>query len=147
MTHALDGLRRNLMAGLRLALFMPVTRLAFRIDLAQLLLLFVLSAAIDVATDWVRFQPDASFSLLGAGGEFFTVSVLVLAAAAQALLFRQRALALAKAFLFLSVAIAACHATYLARPAYAQSPGASAAPSAPRENRYPVTARRDGAPD
>ena len=95
MTHALDDLRRNLMAGLRLALFMPVTRLAFRIDLAQLLLLFVLSAAIDIATDWVRFQPDASFSLLGAGGEFFTMSVLVLAAAAQALLFRQGSLALA----------------------------------------------------
>lgn len=95
MTHALTDLRRNLIAGLRLALFMPVTRLAFRIDLAQLLLLFVASAAIDIATDWVRFQPDARFSLLGAGGEFFTMSVLLLAAAAQSLLFRQRSLALA----------------------------------------------------
>ena len=50
MTHALTDLRRNLVAGLRLALFMPVTRLAFRIDLTQLLLLFVASAAIDIAT-------------------------------------------------------------------------------------------------
>ena len=95
MNHALSNLGRNLVAGLRLALFMPVTRLAFRIDLGQLLLLFVASAAIDVATDWIRFGLDARFSWLGTGGELFTMSVLLLSAAAQAILFRQRALALA----------------------------------------------------
>jgi Peptidase C13 family len=95
MNHALSALGRNLVAGLRLAFFMPVTRLAFRIDLGQLLVLFVASAAIDIATDWIRFGLDARFSWLGAGGELYTISVLLLSAAAQALLFRQRALALA----------------------------------------------------
>ena len=75
---------------------MPVTRLAFRIDLAQLLLLFVVSALIDIATDWIRFGPDARFSSLGAGGEFFTISVLLLVRRSRRrVMFRQRALALA----------------------------------------------------
>ena len=39
--YALANLLRNLRAGLRLACFLRVERLAFRIDLAQLLLLFV----------------------------------------------------------------------------------------------------------
>ena len=74
---------------------MPVTRLAFRIDLVQLLLLFVVSAAIDVGTDWIRFGPDARFSWLGAGGEVYTTGVMLLSAAALSLLFRQHELALA----------------------------------------------------
>ena len=41
----LRSLVRNLVAGLRLAFFLPVTRLAFRIDLAAALLLFVVSCA------------------------------------------------------------------------------------------------------
>ena len=95
MTHALKNLGRNLLAGLRLAFFLPVNRLAFRIDLVQLLLLFVASAGLDIATEWIRLQPDARFSYLGAGGEIFIMSVLLLSAALQAILFRQRALALA----------------------------------------------------
>ncbi len=95
MNHALSSLGRNFVAGLRLALFLRVTRLAFRIDLGQLLLLFVASAAIDVATDWVRSGPDAWFSWFGTGGELFAMGILLLSAAAQALLFRQRTLALA----------------------------------------------------
>jgi hypothetical protein len=95
MNHALSSLGRNFAAGLRLALFLRVTRLAFRIDLGQLLLLFVASAAIDVATDWLRSGPDTWFSWFGAGGELFSMGVLLLSAAAQALLFRQRTLALA----------------------------------------------------
>ena len=95
MSHALADLGRNLKAGLRLALFMPVTRLAFRIDLGQLLLLLVFSAAIDIATDWIHLGPDAQFSWFGAGGELFTIGVLLVVAIAQALMFRQRALVLA----------------------------------------------------
>ena len=95
MSHALADLGRNLRAGLRLALFMPVTRLAFRIDLGQLLLLFAFSSALDIATDWIHLGPDARFSWQGAGGELFTIGVLLVAAAAQALMFRQRALVLA----------------------------------------------------
>jgi len=95
MIHALTELGRNLWAGLRLALFMPVARLAFRIDLVQLLLLFVVSALIDIGTDWIRYGPDARFSPLGVSAEFFAISVLLLSAALQAVMFRQRALALA----------------------------------------------------
>jgi hypothetical protein len=51
MSHELAKLRRNLAAGCRLALFLAVRRLAFRIDLAQLLLLFAVSALLDVGVD------------------------------------------------------------------------------------------------
>lgn len=95
MSHAIADLGRNLRAGLRLALFMPVTRLAFRIDLEQLLLLFAFSTALDIATDWIHLGHDARFSWQGAGGELFTIGVLLVVAAAQALMFRQRALMLA----------------------------------------------------
>ena len=95
MRYILASLVRNLVAGLRLALFMPVTRLAFRIDLAQLLLLFVLSAAIDVGGDWLRTGPAREFSLFGAGTELYSGALLLLVSAVLALVFRQRALALA----------------------------------------------------
>lgn len=95
MGYELSQLGRNLVAGLKLALFVPVSRLAFRIDVAQLLLLFTASAIIDIGTEWVRFGPDARFSWLGAGVEFFTLGLLLLVAAVQALMFRQRALLLA----------------------------------------------------
>ena len=95
MRYALASLVRNLYAGLRLALFLPVARLAFRIDIAQLLLLFVFSAAIDVAGDWLRAGPDREFSLLGAGTELYSIAMVLLASAILALALRQRALALA----------------------------------------------------
>ncbi len=95
MSHELAKLARNLRAGLRLALFLPVARLAFRIDLAQLLLLFVVSAVLDIGTDRIRQGPEAQFSWFGAGGEFFSAGLLLLSAAGIALAFRQQALALA----------------------------------------------------
>ncbi len=95
MIYELVKLGRNLFAGLRLALFLPVSRLAFRIDPAQLLLLFVVSAMIDIGTDWIRYAPAAQFSWFGAGSEFFTAGLLLLSAAVIALAFRQKALALA----------------------------------------------------
>jgi len=94
MRYVLASFVRNLTAGLRLSLFMPVSRLAFRIDVAQLLLLFVFSATIDVAGDWTRVSAH-EFSLYGAGTELYTGALLLLASALLALLFRQRALALA----------------------------------------------------
>jgi hypothetical protein len=84
-----------LIAGLRLALFLRVRRLAFRIDLAQLLLLVLLGAAINVFVDAFRVSEDARFTWFGAGSEFFSVGFLILVAVVQALLFRERALALA----------------------------------------------------
>jgi len=95
MIHELTKLGRNLLAGARLALFMPVERFAFRIDLAQLLLLFVLSALLDIGVDWSRFQPDARFSWYGAGNEFLAAGLLLFSSAVLALLFRQHALAVA----------------------------------------------------
>jgi len=95
MMLALRNLGRNLVAGFRLALFMPVTRLAFRIDFVQLLLLFVASAAIDVLVDRIQVGEDAQFTWFGAGGELFTAGLLLLTAILQALVFRVRAVALA----------------------------------------------------
>ena len=95
MMLAFRNLGRNLAAGFRLALFMPVTRLEFRIDFVQLLLLFAVSAAIDVCVDWIRVGEDAQFTWFGAGGELFTAGLLLLTAVLQALVFRVRSLALA----------------------------------------------------
>jgi len=95
MRYALTSLARNLLAGLRLACFLPIRRLEFRIDLAQLMLLFVVSAAIDIFTDWSRTGPERAFSAWGAGTEFFAGAVLLFLAALLALLFRQRDLTMA----------------------------------------------------
>ena len=71
-----------------------MTRFDF-VSIVQLLPLFVFSIAVDIATDWIHLGPDARFSWTGAGGELFTIGVLLVVAAAQALMFRQRALVLA----------------------------------------------------
>jgi hypothetical protein len=78
MRNEFAKLRRNLAAGLRLVFFMPVSRLEFRIDVAQLVLLFVLSALIDFGADWVRYGPDAYFTWYGAGNELFAGGVVML---------------------------------------------------------------------
>ena len=95
MRGELAKLGRNLVAGARLALFLPVSRLAFRIDVAQVLLLFAVSALADFGADWVRYGPDAVFSWHGAGNELFAGGVLLLLAAVLALAYRQPALTLA----------------------------------------------------
>src|SRR5512144_1821093 len=92
---SLHNLGRNLAAGFRLALFMRVTRLAFRIDFVDLLLLFLVSAGIDVFVDWIRAGEDAQFTWFGAGGEFFSAGLLLLTAMLLALMFRARGIALA----------------------------------------------------
>ena len=89
------NLRRNLLAGLRLASFRPITRLAFRIDLPQLLLLLLVSALIDVIGDALRVDEPRVFSLLGAGSELYAAGLLLVTAAAIGILNRQRDLALA----------------------------------------------------
>lgn len=95
MRYALANLWRNLCAGLRLACFRSVDRLAFRVDLVQLLLLFALSAMIDLAGDWFRAAPPREFSWHGAGSEFFAGALLLFASALIALFNRQRHVALA----------------------------------------------------
>jgi hypothetical protein len=95
MKASLHTLARNLRAGLRLAFFLPVARLAFRIDLVQLLLLFALSALIDIGGDWFRVGPPRELSPLGAGSELYAAGLLLLAAALIAIFNRQSTLALA----------------------------------------------------
>lgn len=102
MRHHLVSLYRNLAAGLRLVAFLPVSRLAFRIDVVQLLLLLVVSAALDVFVDWMRFGADGYFSWFGLGNEFFGAGILLLSAAILALAFRQTALLLAVPVLVLA---------------------------------------------
>jgi peptidase C13-like protein len=92
--HFLASLGRNLVAGLRTALFLPVSRLGFRVDVAQILALFIFSALIDVVRDWLRTDSDRVFSLLGAGTEFYGAGVLLFLAAVLALAYRQRGMLL-----------------------------------------------------
>lgn len=100
--HHIANLFRNLAAGLRLVLFLPVSRLAFRIDLVQLLLLLVVSAALDLAVDWARFGAVGDFSWLGLGNEFFGAGVLLVSAALLALAFGETSLVLAVPVLVLA---------------------------------------------
>lgn len=102
MAYALKSLLRNLAAGLRLAFFLRVDRLAFRYDLAQILLLFVVSAIIDIAGDWVRATPPREFAIEGAGPELYSGALLLLASAILALFCRQRQLVLSVPALVLS---------------------------------------------
>jgi len=101
--HYTANLFRNLGAGLRLALFVPVSRLAFRIDLVQLLLLLVVSAALDFGVDWLRYGAGGGeFSWFGLGNEFFGAGILLVTAALLALAFKQPTLALALPVLVLA---------------------------------------------
>jgi hypothetical protein len=95
MRANIHALGRNLAAGLRLALFLPVGRASFRISVTQLLLVVVLSAVIDIDADWVRAAHEARFSLLGLHGEIFALGLLALASATLAILSRDGELYLA----------------------------------------------------
>ena len=95
MRNALHGLGRNLASGLRLALFMPVDRSAFRISVAQLVLVVIVSAAIDIDADWLRAAHEARFSMLGLHGELFALGLLTLSSAVIAMLRGDRDLYLA----------------------------------------------------
>ncbi|HEV2170968.1 MAG TPA: C13 family peptidase [Candidatus Binatus sp.] len=95
MRSALASLGRNLAAGLRLALFMPVSRTAFRITPAQLVLLTIVSATIDIDADWVRAAHEARFSILGLHSELLSLGLLVLTGAVFAAVRRDQSLLLA----------------------------------------------------
>lgn len=93
--QALSDLGRNLAAGLKLALFLPVTKGSFRVSPGQLVLVAIVSAAIDIDADWVRAAQDAHFSMLGLHGEVYSLGLLVLSSAIIAAWRREVALALA----------------------------------------------------
>src|SRR5512145_1546600 len=95
MRAAIAGLFANLVAGARLAIFLRVPRQAFRLDAAQLVLAFVVSALIDNGADWVRQGPDATLDWSALGAELAALALLVTVAALLAWLFREAPLLLA----------------------------------------------------
>lgn len=95
IASAIADLGRNLAAGLKLALFVPVTRGAFRITPGQLVLVAIVSAAIDIDADWLRAAQAAHFSLLGLQGELYSLGLLVVSSAIIAAWRRDTGLALA----------------------------------------------------
>src|SRR5207302_9956082 len=100
--HQLVELVRNLRAGARVAFLMPVRKLDFRIGLPEIVMLFMIAALLDFANDWLRYGPDAYFSLYGGGSELFSAALLLLICAALALLFREHALIMALPVIVLS---------------------------------------------
>lgn len=85
---ALD-LARNLWAGCRLALFLPVARWHFRASLPQVFLLLLLSVAFNFAYDYAMTQPDNRFSVAGLNYQaslylLFLSSIVLIAAARRA---------------------------------------------------------------
>ena len=95
MLAPLAALARNLVAGARLALFLPVRRLHFRVGLGEAIALFVASALVEIASDAIRYGEDGVFSWLGLGNEILSGGFLMLTAALLAVLYRDRSLALA----------------------------------------------------
>jgi hypothetical protein len=95
LRNAIHDLGRNLAAGLRLALFLPIDRASFRVSPGQLLLVVIVSAAIDIDADWARAAHEARFSLLGLHGELFALGLLMVSSALVAVLRRDRELFLA----------------------------------------------------
>ena len=92
LISALRGAFVNLRSGARLALFAPVQRPDFRVDAAQLLLFFLISALVDNAADWVRAGPGAVLDWAAMGSELTSFAILVAAAALLAWLFADTAL-------------------------------------------------------
>jgi hypothetical protein len=127
MRYTFACLVRNVSAGARLALFRPVARGDFRIDLAQLALLFVLSALLDIAIDYVESAAGSGFDAGGLTAEFVGAGVLLAAATVVALALRRPALALAVPVL----ALAAYPVLQVVRIALAHVPAADAAGWAP----------------
>jgi hypothetical protein len=92
MSRWLRDLGQNLWNGAKLVFGQPVTKLQFRIGVPQLLVLFVLSAWLDLAVDTLRREPGAKFVLMGLIGDG---GLLMLFAVLLALIFRQPSYALA----------------------------------------------------
>ena len=88
MPYFLAALSRNLIAGARVALFVPVRRAAFRIDLWQWVAIVVVSALVDVVLDALRAQAGTQFSIHGLDGEVFALGLLMLESGVLAALFR-----------------------------------------------------------
>ena len=95
MRASLLGIFMNLRAGARVALFARVARQDFRVDAAQLLLFFVVSALVDNAADWMRYGPDAVLDWAALGAELAAFALLIAVAAVLAWAFSEAALIVA----------------------------------------------------
>jgi len=102
MSLWLRDLGRNLWSGALLVFGQGISKLRFRIGVSQLLVLFVLSAWLDLAVDTLRREPGSTFVLSGLISEGFYGAVLMLVAALLALIFRQPSFALALPVVLLS---------------------------------------------
>jgi len=102
MSQWLRDLGRNLWSGALLVFGQPVSKLRFRIGVPQLLVLFFLSAWLDLAVDTVRREPDSTFVLKGLIGEGFYGGLLMLFAGLLAVILRQPSFALALPVIVLS---------------------------------------------
>src|SRR5690242_21665832 len=90
LRSAIHDLGRNLAAGLRLAFFLPIEHASFRVSPGQLLLVVIVSAAVDIDADWARAAHEARFSLLGLHGELFALGLLMVSSALIAVLRRDQ---------------------------------------------------------
>jgi hypothetical protein len=88
-------LSRNLQSGLRLAFGLPVSLLAFRVNVRQLLLLLCIDALIGVTNDYVRAGADPTLSMHAIVYEGFEAAALLLMGALLSAAFRQPHLRLA----------------------------------------------------
>ena len=102
MSVWLRDLGRNLWSGALLVFAQPVSKLRFRIGVPQLLVLFVVSAWLDLAVDTMQREPGAAFKLTGLVSEGFYGALLMLFAALLAMIFRQPSFALALPVVLLS---------------------------------------------
>ena len=93
--QALSDLGRNLVAGGRLAFGLPVTLLAFRATVRQLLLLLAISVLIGAANDYLRAGPGAILAPQAIVYEGFEAALLLLMGAVLSAAFRQPHLKLA----------------------------------------------------
>lgn len=125
--YAGRALLRNIAAGVRLALFLPVSRQAFRIDAVQLLLLFAVSSLVDIAGDRLRFGPDSLFNSQGAGNELAAIAMLALLALLVAITLRRPALALAITVTVMSTTLIVQVVHYLAYEVIGALPSLTAA--------------------
>jgi hypothetical protein len=102
VSQLLRDLGRNLWSGALLVFGQPVSKLHFRIGVPQLLVLFFLSAWLDLAVDTIRREPGSTFVLRGLIGEGFYGGLLMLFAALLAIILRQPSFALALPVIVLS---------------------------------------------
>ena len=102
MSQWLRDLGRNLLSGARLVSFQPVSRLDFRIGIGALLILFFISAWLDLAVDTLAREPGSAFVFTGLVSEGFHGALLMLFSALLALIFRQPSYALALPVILLS---------------------------------------------